>query len=144
MEATALYDQWRAAKSGVIDECDLVFIGEDRDGPGGRWFECPCGGEDHAARIPWVFEGFGRSLGVVLTCYITGQQWLIRRPNVADLIRAEEESYIKLLQKAPGIVRQVIRNRGWSEETKEFLLDTHGIDPEISQEIVNGTWPMGR
>lgn len=134
--------QWLAAKSGVVDESDLIFVREERRlGDGGRWYKCQCGIAGHVAFIPWDFDGLNRRLGDVMTCFVTEKQWLIHRANVCNTIRDEEVNYIELLKNAPKVTAKAISRRGWSDETKAFLADTHGIDQEVSQAIVDGTWP---
>lgn len=138
MEWEGLSKQWMDAKSGVIPRGDLVFVREDRNGPikNGQWFSCPCGG-NHLAFVPFIAQGMSQSLGNVLTCFPTNQQWLIRDADVAGIIFSEEQSYIKLLEESPKVLAKVVAKRGWSEETKRFLAETHGIDPEVSQEIMD-------
>ena len=103
------------------------------------YYKCPCGADDHCASRAIVdyTENQGSSLSCVLHCHITGRQWLIRPKDIVDIIRREEEAYIKLTEKAPAIVKKVITKRGWSYETRKFLFDTHGIDEELANECMD-------
>lgn len=139
-ERDSRFDQrWREPK-GIVDESDLVAVALAATATAGQWYECPCGG-DHAAWRPWVKEDgekYVGCLGPILTCFVTDRQWLIRAVDVGSIILAEEVAYINLLGRAPAIVQKVVAKRGWSEETRAFLADTHGIEAELSQSIVEG------
>jgi len=139
------YRKWRDGFSSVLDsviEADDLTDAQRSFAlkQDGRWFRCPCGSTEHLAYRQYIREGMSKSLSPVIVCFSTNQQWFVRSPEVASTILGEEMSYIHLLNKSPSIVRKVIRKKGWSKETKAFLMDTYGIDPEISQAIVDGTW----
>lgn len=135
----ACYAQWYAHFVGVLPRSKLQprYTGEIASRRG-LWAACPCGGTDHHAWVPWemgddTYNPLGQRLGSVLTCFSTGQQWLLE--TVAHTVRLEELSYLILVAQAHKIVTRVVKKRGWSEETIKFLKDTHGIDRELAEEI---------
>jgi hypothetical protein len=149
LTAEELYPRWREAKAGAIDQNDLREPGPGfehlQNHPNGTWHVCPCGGEDHAAYRPletfYRIDEHGcrvpasRSPAQVLTCFETGQQWLIR-VDVAGTIRREEERFLDLLNRAPRIVAKVIRKMGRTDAAFAFLKDTHGIDRDAAELIL--------
>lgn len=146
MTREEIYKIWLDAKAGQVNEHDLVQRRTE-----GYWpdtifyYDCPCGGKDHHAARYVSADPNDRTisaakLSCVLNCYVTDKQWLIRPVDTAATIKGEEEKYIALLAKAPAIVKKVVAKRGWSEDTKAFLLDTHGIEGEVAEEIVSGRW----
>jgi hypothetical protein len=134
-----IYNRWYESKSGVIDLHDLNIVKYKNDDPDfmGHWCDCPCGSDEHWAWLPWYTRDgdIYPKHGDVLTCFVTDKQWLIRQPDVAGRIFAEEKKYIELLTTASALVEKVVKKRGWSEETKLFLKETHGIPMDISQDI---------
>lgn len=125
------YPAWLERKEGVIglEELGQGVPDEEADGV---WFRCPCGGKDHVALARYIHEGLSKWMSPVLNCYMDNKQWLIQRPDTQRVIREEEEKYLQLLEKAPAIVEKVTRRKGWSEETLDYLWDTHGIDRETA------------
>ena len=127
----------RERMAGTLEESDLVYVRTSRVGDcEWRWYVCPCGSDEHYAGRPMVSEGLSQSPGRWLTCFKTELQWFVRRTDVEGVIREEEEAYLRLLDAAPAIVAKVVKKRGCSEETIAFLEDTHGIDRDISEEIM--------
>ena len=135
MEFEEIKRRWFEAKEGIIPLSDLQQVKHVGDILH-RYYICPCGSEDHYGSRPYDPGALLDEYGCVLTCYDKNKQWLIKKTDIQQMIRTEEEHYIKLLEKAPSVVKKVIAKRGWSEETKAFLLDTHGIDPELAESIM--------
>ena len=131
---------WLKAKAGILNLHDLVLVRIVHRNWKEFWnqYECPCGGSDHYASLPYIISGYSSGLGAVLSCYETNQQWLIRRPDIAGMIRKEEQGYFKLLKSGPAIVRKIVKKLGWSEETIAFLKDTHGIDRDLAELVHEG------
>lgn len=142
MTAGELLPIWLAAKAGILRErvrndlidddgrCFAVCL-EDKYG---MWYECPCGQVDHLALRP--VERAGQTvvgLSVILTCFVNEQQWAIRVRSAAEVIYDEEGVYFALLGKAPKLVAEVVKQRGWSEATITFLHETHGIPREVAE-----------
>lgn len=126
-----IVEKWFATKEGVLDLRDLQETARDKYG---AWYQCPCG-NGHTALRCWFTEGV--DLSPVLTCFVTKTQWLVKA-DVAGTILDEEERYFKLLGKADRIVPRAIKRRGMSYETLNYLLDTHGIHPEVTRLIAEG------
>lgn len=124
-------EMWRSHFSGVLDQRDLGEPCHDTvRGQRCYWYTCPCGQDNHRAYRP-----LGSEPGDVLTCFVTGQQWLIRQ-NVAGIIEDEERKYLNLLKNAPGVVRRVVADMGRGEDAMAYLKDTHGIDRELALEVM--------
>lgn len=63
----------------------------------------------------------------------------IQRPpfvGVAGIIRREEERYIKLLERAPKIVKKWFAKREITGESLAALHHTHGIDPTTVEDVL--------
>ena len=133
------YTQWRNAKAGVIDcpalAADLTGDQRKLTRDGWRWYVCPCGGDHYAARRHYP-DGLSQTLSAVLTCFVTRQQWLVKAPDVEQIIRSEEVAYLASLAKHEAIVKKVVKSLGVSDETIAFLWDTHGITKEEVEEIL--------
>jgi len=137
---------WMAAKEGILNESDLspIFGHETFKGVSYAQYECPCGG-DHVATRPFIVDHStigGGFWSEVLTCYQTNppKQWAIRVPStttIAGIIRAEEEKYLALIKAAPKTVIKVVRKMGRTDEAFAFLNDTHGIDRETAENILD-------
>lgn len=136
MEFDDIYKAWMEAKEGVLEEDDIEWVVLSADGQRWQTCKCPCGGKDHVAMRPFLQEGRSSFPGDVLTCFVTRKQWLIRTASIEGIIRNEEESFFKLMTRAPAIVRKIVKKRGWSDETALFLKDTHGIDRALAEEIL--------
>lgn len=91
------------------------------------WHNCPCGGDDHYASRSFFPDGGSQTLSPILNCYITEQQWLIKDKSVQDIIKEEEDKYLKLLKNSEVIIEKVTKKLGKNAETLHFLWDTHGI-----------------
>ena len=133
-------ESWFSSKIPSLEENQLNFVSVIRSEDGKEWraYDCPCGGKDHCATRPMAQDGYSQYPSDILTCYINNRQWLVRPVNVVAVIREEEEKYLKLVAKASRIVRKIVKKRGLSEDTLLFLKDTHGIDRELVQEILDG------
>lgn len=109
----------------IIDEKSLVLVGIKGEF---TLYECPlCGPEaDHLAARATIAEGYSSYLSPVLNCFHRNLQWLVRSTPVADMIYNEE--VIALLAKAPKIIKKVIAERGYNEDTVKFLRETYGIE----------------
>lgn len=129
-----------------------------------RYYTCPCGGTNHlasrskkASESPLLPDGFSP----VLHCWETGKQWfLVESWEVtAGIIAIEERRYLKLLEKAPGVLarymakwdlgvgdkgeldqlsRQTKESSGEKMTHWEALHSTHGLDRETIQSILFG------
>lgn len=136
MKFEEIYKIWRERFVDVLEETDIKIISADRFlNRDFLWYECPCGGQDHAAARFFIEEGFSKSLSEVITCFINDKQWLIRPIDVAETIRDEEEKYFKLIARSTNIVEKVTAKRGESEETITYLWDTHGIPDDIVRDL---------
>ena len=134
LEGAITLQRWLASKVAIISETDLIMA--DIKMPHERlYYLCPCGGVDHYAARVYVEGGVSAYLSSVLSCYESGKQWAISPVRVSDVIKKEEEKFLKLLDRAQELVPKVIKKRGYSSETLFFLKDTHGIDEELSEEI---------
>jgi len=132
--ANRLYKQW-------IDHFEIIKEGDqtfrcckrinDQDVV---CYDCPCG-DDHYAMRFYYEEGFEKTLSEVLNCFENNKQWLIKKPNVAEIIRKEEEAYLKLLEESKSIIEKITMKMGKSKETLHFLWDTHGIHKDITEDI---------
>ncbi len=138
-ELTAeLTAKWFSHFTAILDSSEVREASELTDEQkrlnresGYRWYDCPCGGADHLATRRYFSEGFGYTLSPVLTCFVTDRQWLVRPADVEAIIRAEEEAYLRVLEKSGPIVKKTIRKMGNCPETWAFLKDTYGIDKEM-------------
>lgn len=132
--------RWCESKEGILEESDIGVVIKKEHFQGREWYfyKCPCRGDDHLAMRTFIEEGFSRHLSPVLNCFFTRKQWLVRPVDVAKVIKDEEEKYLKLIEKAPALVKKIVAKRGWSDETAFFLEDTHGIDRELAQSIIDG------
>lgn len=134
MDFEEICARWRANLAGVIDVRELKELSRSGDM---LCYECPCRRRDHVAmRLTDDLRGKW-TLCDILTCFVSRQQWLIRT-DVADIIRDEEQKYFDLLAKAPAVIRKVrAKHQDWDRERLlAYLLDTHGIDPEIAGELI--------
>ena len=141
--ADEIVRQWFAAKESILpyDFFDMDLVEEEkRDGKPYCWwcYPCPCGGKDHRACQRFCEDGDSWVPSLVVTCFVTQKQWLIMPVPVADIIKKEEESFLKILKAAPKICRKVFKKMGVSEETFFFLQDTHGIPKEIAEQLALG------
>lgn len=59
-----------------------------------------------------------------------------RCPGVAEVVRREEESYARVMSRAPLVVEKWFRKRGLDGESLASLHHTHGIDPGIVEAIL--------
>jgi|GEM_PF-2711349 len=122
---------WFKAKIGFVDESDLRLIkSEVFDDRICMFYKCPCGSDHYAMRF-MVQEGYSQYPSCILNCFVNNHQWGIKVADVAAIIKEEEEKYLRLIERAPKIIKKVIAQRGMSEETLFFLENTHGIDREM-------------
>lgn len=142
-----IYRQWYKHFEGIVNHVDLKEIGYHRDEKCRLYihYECPCGGDDHYAIRAIVQDGeTSAHLSDVLNCYWSEpcRQWLIRPVDIVATIFEEEEAYLKLIDKAPPIVRKVVAKMGMTEAAAHVLKDRHGIDREFAEEIMGEKFPV--
>ncbi len=130
MNRAEIDERWLANKEFL----DVRSLGNMlRTTPDGAYYACPCGGEDHHAWRPLEDFGTTRSPASILTCFVTGRQWVIQT-NMGEIVREEEAKAIALIDRAEKVIGKVLRKRAPTEETARYLLDTHGIPLGMSQD----------
>lgn len=124
-----LIDRWLAMDEveGPLDVAGVML----RDGlPHGYWVSCPCGATDHYGWQPLVQEGLSTSPAEFVTCFTFDRQYRVVTPSVTDVIRGEEETYLRNITKWGEKLSKAWG--GWlgtGDEFVEFMHGTHGVEP---------------
>lgn len=110
-------ERYKSAFSGTVLLSSLIF---SHDGGSHSYFRCPCGGSGHyASRSSDFNTGKSVTASPVLHCWETGQQWLIEN-DIEEIIRREEDSYGKLLDKHASLAGKSVDAKDafrlWSEQ----------------------------
>ena len=123
------FEQHPDAKDEVVKAYFAYHTTHIRDNPGvhnfnGPWRDCEC---------QWC----GRSRELVRWDDLPAQcQQRPDLPDIADVIRAEEEKAWALLKKAESDVPRVVKKMGMNGETLAVLHHTCGYDPETVDGVV--------
>jgi len=118
-------------------------------------YVCPCGETDHyATRTQCKDSQVGDDFSDVLHCREHKKQWFVGNLRmvkdkfdnvkyVQEIIRSEEEIYLKLLENAPKTIAKFMRKykisdpKDLSGELLAILRHTHGLDPSVVEGACN-------
>ena len=139
MDKTEIVERWKRNKAvmdirdlseGVYDPC--VVKTRRGDKLAAVWYDCPCG--PHKAFRSATYPKW--TLSDLLTCPVTGKQWILTT-DAAAVIADEERRYLDLLARAVKIMPKIVRERGLTPETFRFLHETHGIPEDVARDVLN-------
>jgi hypothetical protein len=137
MSQPEILERYRAAFSGTLWLNDLQPLSSDAER---KFYVCPCGCGHMAIRASDSHSSVGDGFAVVLHCYHTGKQWMLRKPWewISDVLREEEGKAMALFDRAKSVVPKFLKKHGLSGQSLTTLHHTHGYDPDIVEVFVQG------
>jgi len=128
--ASNYFNEHPDAKDEIIKAFFAYHTYHPRHHEGAHYFEGP----HHTCWCLWC----GRSREMVRWDDLPAQcQKRPELPDIADMIRSEEEKAFALVDKATREVPKLVAKLGMSGETLAILHHTHGYDPETVDSVVN-------